>query len=85
MESPVVQLQQWIRIGSSGTHGLVLGIHRDGSLAVGYFQNQLKAVKEDVIWDGSQWVFKFSGPCGSYLHGADAAKVKRGPVSGEAQ
>jgi hypothetical protein len=77
---PAVQINQWIRVGSSpGVDGVVLEIQNDGSLGVGYYQNRSKAVKEDVIWAASEWQFKHSGPSGSYLRGAEEAMVKRGP------
>ncbi|OOG36810.1 hypothetical protein [Rhodanobacter sp. C05] len=79
MNAPQVQKGEWIRLGSNGLDGLVLDIHNDGSLGVGYYQNQLKAIKEDVVWDGSHWQFSNSGPNGSYLRGAEEAMVKRGP------
>ncbi len=79
---PAVKLHQWIRLGySPSIHAIVLEIHSDGSLAVGYYQNQSKAIKEDAIWDGSKWQFKHHGPNGSYLHGAEEAMVKQGPFS----
>jgi hypothetical protein len=79
MDIPRVKEGEWIKVGPSGLDGLVLEIHSDGSLAVGYHQNRLKAIKEDVVWDGSDWQFAHSGPSGSYLHGAEEAIVKRGP------
>lgn len=82
MDAPVVQKGQWIRVGGSpGVDGLVMDIHSDGSLGVGYFQNSTKAIKDDVVWDGHQWNFKHSGPSGTYLRGADEARVKGGPLS----
>lgn len=77
---PTVKLHEWIRIGTSGrTDGLVLDIHTDGSLGIGYYQNRLKAIKDTVVWDGECWRFKYDGPSGSYLRGAEEAMVKRGP------
>jgi hypothetical protein len=48
-------------------------------LSVGYYQNNVKAIKEDVIWKDDRWQFKCSGPNGVYLKGKDAAIVKNGP------
>jgi hypothetical protein len=79
MNTPQVQKGEWIKLGSNGLDGLVLDIHNDGSLGVGYYQNRLKAIKGDVVWDGSHWQFANSGPNGSYLRGAEEAMVKRGP------
>lgn len=79
MNIPRVRKGEWIRVGPNGVDGLVLDIHNDGSLGVGYHQNRLKAIKEDVVWDGSHWQFANSGPSGSYLHGAEEAMVNCGP------
>ena len=75
---PNVAPGQWITVGKS-TDGYVFHVNADGSLEVGYFQNRLKAIKEPVVWDGTRWAFKYSGPNGSYLRGAEEALVKRGP------
>jgi hypothetical protein len=75
---PSVQVGDWIRVGSSDA--LVLRVYGSGSIYVGYFQNRAKAIGEDVIWDGSAWKFKYEGPNGTYLSGADEAAVKRGPA-----
>jgi hypothetical protein len=76
--TPSVKPGQWIRIGSS-IDGYVFSVDIDGELEVGYYQNRLKAIKETVVWDGTQWEFKHKGPNGSYLRGTEEAIVKRGP------
>jgi len=80
---PSVKEGEWIAIGDprSGNivSGLVMGVYSD-HIAVGYYQNNAKAIKEDVVWVGDHWKFKYSGPNGSYLHGAEEAAVKRGPL-----
>lgn len=75
---PPVAVGQWITIGRS-TPGYVFQVNSDGSLEVGYYQNRLKAIKETVVWQDESWRFKYQGPNGSYLRGADEALVKRGP------
>jgi hypothetical protein len=60
--------------------GYVFSVNVDGSLEVGYFQNGQRAIKETVIWNGTEWEFKHQGPNGTYLRGADEAIVKRGPL-----
>jgi len=35
-----------------------------GDIEVIYNQNGLKAVKEDLIWNGEEWAFKIEGPNG---------------------
>lgn len=84
MDSPKVTKGQWIRIGKGGgifnsIDGYVINIYPDGTLGVGYYQDKLKAVKEDVVWDGESWSFKYPGPNASYLRGSEEAIVKRGP------
>ena len=79
MNAPEVRKGQWIIIGTGEIDGYVIDIHRDGSLGVGYYQNQSKAIKEDVVWNGTHWKFKYEGPNGSYLRGQEEAIVKRGP------
>lgn len=73
-----VTVGQWIRIANS-LDGYVFHVNGDGSLEVGYLQNRLKAIKETVVWNDGKWNFKYLGPNGSYLRGADEDLVKRGP------
>lgn len=76
MEMPTVLLEQWIKIGN--IDGLVFSVE-EARLQVGYFQNNNKAIKEPVVWDGNRWQFEYDGPNGSYLRGEDEQRVKRGP------
>lgn len=84
MNQPEVSKGSWIKIksdeNSQGIDGYILDIFADGTLSVGYYQNNIKAIREDVIWSGSFWKFKYQGPNGSYLKGSAEAIVKRGPV-----
>ncbi len=85
MEPPKIKKGEWIKIGQSigltgPIDGYVIDIYSDGTLGVGYYQNDMKAIKEEVIWNGEYWEFKCSGPNGSYLRGAEEAIVKRGPI-----
>ena len=75
---PPITPGQWIRI-SKATPGYVFNVNADGSLEVGYYQNRIMAIKETVVWNGTQWEFKYSGPNGSYLRGSEEAIVKAGP------
>lgn len=79
MNAPEVRKGQWIIIGTENLNGYVIDIHSDGSLGVSYYQNQTKAIKDDVVWNGTHWKFKYKGPHGSYLQGQEEAIVKRGP------
>ena len=78
-----VKKGEWITIkadeNSLGINGYIFDIFEDGTLSVGYYQNDYKAIKEDVIWTGSFWKFKYDGPNGSYLKGHDEFIVKQGP------
>lgn len=85
MEKPNVKKGNWIKIGDPNDHpqtdGYVFNILPNGELSVGYNQNDLKAIKEEVIWNGKFWAFKHLGPNGSYLRGAEEQIVKRGAFS----
>lgn len=76
--APTVVPGKWIVVGKT-VDGYVFSVSPDGSLEVGYYQNRSKAIKETVVWSGTGWEFKFSGPNGSYLRGDEEAIVKRGP------
>jgi hypothetical protein len=52
-DPPNVKKGDWIKIRSSkdtvGLDGYVFNVFSDGTLSVGSHQNELKAIKEDVI------------------------------------
>lgn len=75
---PLVKEKTWIRL-ASGIDAYVFNVISETKLSIGYYQNNLKAVKENVLWKNNQWEFETTGPSGSYLRGADEAIVKRGP------
>lgn len=77
MDQPKVAERTWIKL-ANGIDAYVLCID-SGGLSVGYHQNDKKAIREDVVWDGSRWQFRHSGQSGSYLHGQDEMIVKKGP------
>ena len=82
MNIPSVKKNDWIIIGKptggNVVHGLVMSVSSE-RLSVGYYQNQMKAIKEDVVWKDDHWEFEVSGPNGLYLRGPEEAAVKRGP------
>lgn len=78
-DRPVVKKGEWIRVGSVPALVMYVG---DEYISVGYYQNKTKAIKEDAVWSGERWEFKYEGPCGSYLHGPEESVVKRGPPPG---
>lgn len=79
MDRPDVKKGDWISIGSNHISGYVIDVFLDGGLGVGYSQNNAKAIKDDVDWDGERWQFRYSGPSGSYLSGPVEFIVMRGP------
>lgn len=80
---PDVRVGDWIVVGDPSKQysvdGLVMGVYPE-YISVGYYQNQNKAIKEDVVWGDGYWKFRYSGPNGSYLRGSEEAAVKRGPT-----
>jgi len=72
---------QWITVGENNIDAYVFQVISNTEILAGYYQNRIKAIKEEIVWDGSKWRFKNSGPSGSYLRGADEALVKRGPIN----
>ncbi len=85
MEVPSIRLHDWIKVKSDnddeGQDGYVFKVISNAELSVGYYQNQSKAIKENVIWTGTHWKFKNDGPSGLHLKGPDESIVKRGPNS----
>ena len=79
--APEVTQGTWIRF-ATGIWGYVLRKYSDTHLKVGYHQNDLKAIGDDVIWTGDKWDFKYEGMTGRYLDGRDEAIVKSGPWGG---
>jgi hypothetical protein len=81
-QQPEVREGQWIVVGDPSSDytvdGLVMGVYAD-YISVGYYQNRIKAIKEDVVWKDGCWRFKYSGPNGSYLQGPEEWAVKQGP------
>lgn len=78
-----VKRGEWIIVksdkASEGVHGYVLAVFPTGTLSVGYYQNNSKVIQEDVVWSDGFWKFKYDGLNGSYLKGAEAELIKRGP------
>lgn len=81
MNEEGIKIGQWITVGESNIDAYVFQVISKTEILAGYYQNRTRAIKEEFVWNGSVWNFKNSGPSGSYLHGADEALVKRGPVS----
>ena len=79
MNKEKVKVGDWIYVGQSKIPAYVINVYADGKVSAGYYQNNLKAIKEDFIWDGKNWDFETSGPSGIYLGGELKAIVTRGP------
>lgn len=77
MNKPLVKKGDWIIVGKT-INGLVMDVSPE-YISVGYHQNGIKAIKEDVVWKNGRWEFMSTGPNGSYLRGPEEAAVKRGP------
>ena len=60
----VIKEKEWIKIKSSqdstAINGYVLKCISNELLSVGYMQNNAKGIKEDIIWNGSFWQFKYN-------------------------
>lgn len=39
-----------------------------GNIQIVYYQNKIKGIKDDVIWDGKNWKLKNNGPSGTYVN-----------------
>ena len=81
MKPDKVEKGDWIRVGENGIDGYVRYVFSDTELDVGYYQNNLKAIGEDVVWNekDGRWDFKHDGPNGSYLQGQEERIVIEGP------
>jgi len=77
MEMPSIREGDIIRIGShfGAPKAQIVRVYNVeekksgvcGDAEVVYWQNQLKGIKEDVVWNGEDWKFKIEGPNGSYV------------------
>ncbi|HDS1213563.1 MAG: hypothetical protein ACRDBQ_03875 [Shewanella sp.] len=77
MDMTVVRKGQWIQLSNS-IDAYVLSVLSDTELLIGYMQNGIKPIKENVILDSGSWKFKSTGPSGGYLRGREADIVRRG-------
>lgn len=87
MDRPLLKKGDWIKIGTPsglfvGADGYVLDLYPDGTIGIGYYQNKLKAIKTEAIWDGNNLQFKYPAPHGTYLRDREEAIVKNGPRNG---
>ncbi|WP_229653033.1 hypothetical protein, partial [Vibrio parahaemolyticus] len=76
---PNVKVGDWIQVGENKINAYVFHIFDSKNISAGYYQNRMKAIKDDFLWDGEAWQFKYSGPSGSYLKGSEEMIVKQGP------
>jgi len=70
MEIPQVKVGGIIKIGNhfNAPKAQIVYIYSEGEVEVVYWQNKLKGIKEDVVWSGTEWKFKYDGPNGSYVN-----------------
>ena len=82
LDAPSINEGQWIKVKSNesclGIDGYVFNVYSKGCLGVGYYQDQLKSIKQNVVWNGKFWQFQ-EHLGGSYLDTSDAGIVERGP------
>lgn len=74
MKEPSIKVGEIIRIGNGllASKARIIRIYNEeqrksgvcGDIEVIYNQNDLKAVKDDLIWSGEKWKFKISRPDG---------------------
>lgn len=79
MSKGSVKVGDWITVGSSRLNAYVFHVLSETEVSAGYYQNNTKAIKENFVWKGEAWQFKYSGPNGSYLRGQEERIVKQGP------
>jgi len=69
MTSPAVKAGDWIKIKSdekdTGIDGCVFEVLFEGEVSIGYYQDSTRTVKEEVVWNGTHWKFKYEGLVGS--------------------
>ena len=80
MKMPDIQIGDIIKIGDcsnfNAPNAEVVRIYTDeekslglcGDIEVVYWQNKLKGIREDAVWNEENWKFKSDGPGGSYVN-----------------
>lgn len=82
MNPPEVKEKTWITFGVNRLDGYVIRKISEDRLYVGYYQNDLKAIGELVIWTGERWDFEDKNSVGgAYLRGQEERIVKAGPYA----
>ncbi|GEM_PF-2229952 len=79
MSDEDVKENDWIYVGEKKIPAYVIRVASPQHVYAGYFQNGLKAIKDEFILTDNGWEFKYSGPSGSYLTDRLEAIVKQGP------
>jgi hypothetical protein len=76
MNMPEIDLNEIIKIGNNFNppKAQIVKIYSNdekqsifGDIEVVYYQNKLKGIKEDAVWNGEFWEFKNEGPSGTYV------------------
>ncbi len=69
MDTPQVKVGDIIKIGNhfGAPKAQIVHIYSDTEVEVVYWQNKLKGIKEDAVWNGTEWKFKHDGPNGAYI------------------
>lgn len=80
MSKETVREGQWIYIGENRIPAYVIQVISEEEVSAGYYQNHVKAIKENFVLEDGRWEFKHEGPNGIPLKGKRyEAIVKRGP------
>ncbi|MEX0648522.1 MAG: hypothetical protein WEA56_16300 [Balneolaceae bacterium] len=80
MSKETVREGQWIYVGENRIPAYVINVISEEEVSAGYYQNDVKAIKENFVLVDDRWEFKHKGPNGTYLKGTRYETiVKRGP------
>ena len=74
-----VSAGKWIYVGENLIPAYILKVINPELVSAGYFQNDIKAIKENFEKVDGRWQFQSNSVGGSYLRGSDEAIVKTGP------
>lgn len=80
MNREKVKAGDWIYVGESRIPAYVIKVLTDTKVSAGYYQNNIKAIKENFLWDGEKWIFESSSLSGIYLGKDLETIIKRGPI-----
>ena len=74
-----VSSSEWIFVGEFRIPAYVIKVVTQDYVSAGYYQNNIKAIKENFKYIDGRWEFDSNNVGGTYLQGSLAAIVKAGP------